>query len=697
MCIKLFVKKYLVFLIGTSIIVIGCKRHDKESNSLSTEKIIQDSALQRRNMTISRTSWGGALVHVSDSNGLWLLSGTKRKVSFNESNFVLNIHADSTDWEMVPSQPNDIIVRKKGNEREYQLSLANAGTKKVEYYDAGYKTGIKITLSNWKGFDLTLYLTICLEANTEDLLFTVAAKENQTVIQQLDWPTAMDGNQIDYTVLPSFWGILLPRNWPKPFNPVRPLDSSGKIPSTDHSILQSNLIEDWGMSWWGFEKGKSSMMVIVETPNDAGYQFNHPAGGPTIIGPRWRESLGELAYQRKLRMCFFSDGNYVNMAKRYRQYAKNTGLFVSLNEKITRSPIVKKLIGAPILRMSILVDVKKGSWQWEHRPSERHHLTTFDESAKQLEALKASGMNHLTVILTGWGHYGYDRQRPDILPPAPEAGGFEGMKRLVNLCKKLGYLVGVQSNFRDYYLDAPSYSPQFAIHEEFANTPPHAFPGSRFGDSKEGKIPFMDHWDGGKQTYLSGSFMVGEMKKNFLWLFDHDIHLQGSYLDVFGYVPPDEDFNPEHPVSRTEDIHYRSLCYTWTRNNLGFVGTEAGCDWTIPYVDFSAPEHSKAGIPAPLMQLVYHDAILTPYQPSDLRGFLYGGIPEVNISDLKNEKTVEMIRRMCKLNKRVALLEMTNDEFLDNNHQLERTTFSDGTTVTVNWNKNTVKISPELK
>lgn len=271
------------------------------------------------------------------------------------------------------------------------------------------------------------------------------------------------------------------------------------------------------------------------------------------------------------------------------------------------------------------------------------------------------------------------------------------MKHLVEVCKKLGYLVGVQSNFRDYYVDAPSYNQQFAIHEEFAGTKPTAFPGSRFGDSKEGKIPFMNHWDGGKQTYLSGTFMVGNEKKNFRWLSNHGIHLKGTYLDVFGYVPPDEDFNPEHPVTRTEDIHDRALCYTWAGNNLGFVGTEAGSDWTIPYVDFTSPEHSRSGIPVPLMQLVYHDAVLTPFRPTDLRGFLYGGIPEVHLSDLKNKKTLKWIKKMCKLNKRVALFQMTNDEFLDQNHQIERTTFSDGTTVTVNWNRKTVKISPVLK
>ncbi len=101
------------------------------------------------------------------------------------------------------------------------------------------------------------------------------------------------------------------------------------------------------MSWWGFQQGKSAMMVIVETPDDAGYRFSHPAGGPTVIGPRWLASLGRLRYARSVRMCFFDSGNYVTLAKRYRRYVQESGLFVSLKEKIARRPEVERLLGAP--------------------------------------------------------------------------------------------------------------------------------------------------------------------------------------------------------------------------------------------------------------------------------------------------------------------------------------------------------------
>jgi hypothetical protein len=54
------------------------------------------------------------------------------------------------------------------------------------------------------------------------------------------------------------------------------------------------------------------------------------------------------------------------------------------------------------------------------------------------------------------------------------------------------------------------------------------------------------------------------------------------------------------------------------------------------------------------------------------------------------------VDQMTALHKRVALLAMTNHEFLDPNYKKERTTFADGTTVTVNWDAKTATIGPDV-
>jgi hypothetical protein len=172
---------------------------------------------------------------------------------------------------------------------------------------------------------------------------------------------------------------------------------------------------------------------------------------------------------------------------------------------------------------------------------------------------------------------------------------------------------------------------------------------------------------------------------------------------VIGYVPPDQDFNPEHPTTHTDAMRGQIAMLNWSRQNLGITATESGADWTIPYVDIvnSSGGGSKA-ILVPLYNFVYHDSVIVSFGARDektlLLGLLFGGVPEMPIDQAAvSEKTRALMRQMCVLHKRVGMLEMTRHEFLGNNYRKERTTFADGTTVTVDWDSSSYKIEPELR
>ena len=655
---------------------------------------------------LAREKWGAMAVKVSQQGDNWVIAGKRTTVSLNKTDLALSILAGTAQWKMVGSSAGDIIVRSGGEEAS--LRLADAKQIAIVPYDAGFKSGIKISLAGWshkgRNLDLQLFLTVCLEGNNEEVVFDIAAKEQDTVLRQLDWPNALDARDIDYTLLSNGRGTLLPRNWPKEYYPIRSITPEGKIAATDHSVLQSHVIESWSMSWWGFQKGRAAMMLIVETPDDAAYQFKHPAGGPTVIGPRWRAQLGRFGYSRSARMAFVGDGNYVDLAKRYRRYAMESGLFVSLKEKIARTPIVSDLMGTPHTRLSIFRNRSVDSDRYDTKdPSQNYSLTTFEERVRNVRDLKAKGFDRALVYVSGWPQLGYDRQHPDPLPPPEKAGGWLGLKKLTDTCRELGYPVILHDQYRDYYLDAPSYDSQFAVHEEDTSHPPKQFPGSRFGDFKQGNIPMMRHWDGGKQAYLNARFQLGHLLKNYQLFFDNGIKTQGIYIDVIGYVPPDADFNPEHPTTRSEAMRSQATMLNWSRYNLGITATESGADWTMPYVDVvnSSGGGSKA-ILIPLYNLIYHDAVIVSFSARDektlLQGLLFGGVPElpINISTVP-ERLLSLMRQMMMLHKRVGLLEMTRHEFLDANYKKERTVFADGTTVTVDWNTNSVKIEPELR
>jgi hypothetical protein len=650
--------------------------------------------------TSLRDQWGAMPVTVSHEGSKWFVKGKVNSFTLNETDFALSIQAGPAQWQLMPSELGDMIVHSKSGE----ISLRIAAARKILIvpYDTGFKTGVKIVLSGWSNVDLDLFLTICLEGKSEELVFDVVANEREDTLRQLNWPAAVDAHDVDYTLLSNGRGTLLPRNWPKEYYPIRTITPEGKIAASDHSLLQSHVIESWSMSWWGFQKRKSAAMVIIETPDDASYQFSHPAGGPTVVGPQWRAQLNRFGYLRTCRMAFFADGNYVQMAKRYREYVKETGLFVSLKEKIARTPAVADLFGIPQTRVSILRNLVSTSDRYDTKDvAKNYSLTTFDERVRQLRELKAKGIDRLLVYVSGWPHLGYDRQHPDPLPPPEAAGGWDGMKRLTDACRELGYQVIFHDQYRDYYLDAPSYNEQFAVHEEDARVPPQQFPGSRFGDSKQGQIPLMRHWDGGPQAYLNARFQLGHLLKNYQLFFDHGIKTPGIYIDVIGYVPPDQDFNPEHPTTHTDAMRGQVLMMNWSRQNLGIVATEAGADWVIPYVDVinQSGGGSKAVL-VPLYQLVYHDAVITSFGARDqkalLQGILYGGQPEWPIGPV-DERSTALMRQMMALHKRVGMLEMTKHEFLDGYYRKERTTFADGTTVTVDWDSNSVRIEPDLR
>ncbi len=655
----------------------------------------------------SPEEWGAPPVTVAENAGKWTLAGRKNTVVLDATDLSFTVRAGATSWKTVASSSQDLTVRTRDD--EFSLRLADAGTIRIEPCRTGFKTGVKLTLADFRGtgprfpgapLDLRLFLTMALEGGDEDLTFEVAAVEGEARIRELNWPTPMDGREVDATVLSNDDGMLLPRDWPKRYHPIRRA-------AQDTSIIQSHLIESWSMSWWGFQKGSAAMIVIVETPDDAAYTFSHPAGGPTSIGPSWRPQLGRFGYLRSLRMAFLPSGNYVDLCKRYRRHVMDTGHFVSLQEKIARNPLVENLIGVPFAGARVLQSIVPGGPAWERtEPNRRRQLTTYTENVARLKQWKADGFTHLNVSLSGWPNQGYDRQHPDGLPPNAEAGGWEGMKAFFDTCRELGYVCWLHDQYRDYYPDAPSFNLDLAVREEDAVSPPTHFPGTRFhpNDWKEGAVPFMNYWHGGKQTYLNNRYLLGHMQKNYRLMAAHGIHPQGSYNDVFGYIPPDPDFNPEHPTTRSESMRYRADVCNWTRHNLGVMGTEDGADWIIPYVDYATSRNNRnpgsgnddsavGAIQVPLYELVYHDAVVTTYSSNDPRGFLHGNAPTLRSAPGAEQTSV---RRMAALHKRVGLLEMTKHEFLNADRTRERTTFADGTTVTVDWTTKAITIAPEV-
>jgi len=627
---------------------------------------------------------------MTETDSSWKFGSEALLVEIDKRTFSLSVRHGGEFYRTLAG-PEEIVFNTAGGAKSF--ALADARGREASAYNYADHAGLEIRLSQFPvegGRDFLLRLFVTVRRGTSELHVRVAADEGAARAKRLSWPgpfAVEKPRSADATVIPYMQGMLLPGDWPDEIE----LDS----PSCNGRGLY--------MPWWGQCRDGAGYIVIIETPADAGCNFSHPAGGPTQIGVRWDGSLGGLAYPRRMRYEFFDSCDYVKMAKRYRAHAIETGHFVALTEKIARNPKVGRLVGSPVIHTSILYHVQPTSDKYNREdPAANHRLTTFAERARQLRQLRARGLEKAYVHLDGWGVRGYDNLHPDYLPACEEAGGWPGLRALADACAEIGYLLALHDQYRDYYLDAPTFDERHATRDE------------------NGEMFVHSVWFGGPQTILCGSLAPDYVKRNWEEIRRH-VNVDGAYLDVFSCVIPDECYHPEHPMTRAECMRYWGRCFDYIRSLGGVVSSEETTDYAQPHLDlvhhspypsqplFTDEEKGPAGLCVPLWSLVYNDAVLVPWHLGGPAGkcencsplwfpwpgspaatahaALNGGMPYLDIG--ADDEELALVRRLCELHDKVATSEMTRHEFLDDEMRRQRATFADGTTVEVDMAEGT--------
>ncbi|MDQ6420539.1 hypothetical protein RB620_14005 [Paenibacillus sp. LHD-117] len=229
---------------------------------------------------------------------------------------------------------------------------------------------------------------------------------------------------------------------------------------------------------------------------------------------------------------------------------------------------------------------------------------------------------------------------------------------------------------------------------------------------EEGNPEYCDIWAGGPHGWLCTCFSKGYVERNYDTLMLHGAVPDGAYLDVFAVVPGDECYDPLHRMTRSESLAYRAACFEEIRSRGMIVSSEEPADWAVPYLDLvhhaphaliPGPGSGPAiGVPIPLFSLVYHDAVVVPWSlergawgiPESDLGYLYGllnaGIPYLSIQP--NDVEIGIVRALAELHGRVGFFEMTGHMFIGSGHRRQRTEYSDGTTVEVDFNTDEYRI-----
>lgn len=575
-----------------------------------------------------------------------------------------------------------------------EILFAEAGSVSHQIIENGLGAGIR---SRYLGFTVRGRLCedifetyIWIEETSGEVYFEwIPVKEGELEIERIIWPGEVEFDQADrgwYTLLTHQQGILLPNTW----------ETELSAPPFD------GFFETAGgyMPWFGQVKDRNGYLAVCETPWDAGYYAEHPAGGPyTHVGMWFTPSLGKMGYRRMIRYTFLENCDYNDLCKVYRRQVDEKGNLRTLEEKAARNPSVRDLIGCMFVHQGIKTYVRPDSAFYDpEKPEKNNHVITFKCREKEIRDIYNKGVKKLYLHLDGWGEPGYDNQHPDYLPPCQEAGGYEGMKSLADTLRDCGYLFGIHDQYRDYYLASPGYEEELAV---------------RLPD---GTIPGHNHWAGGPQSYLCATQAPYFVRRNFSVLKEHGIIPDCAYLDVFTCNEGDECANPRHRMTRRECYEYRGRCLEYLLSQGILTSSEEVSDWAVPHLVFChyapydfmmrRPGSPKEGIPVPLFNLVYHDCVIQPWMMEEnggkedymLYALLNGGAPYLirdaaypNVDgafsseqEVELEEQIRRCRAAASLHERVAACEMIRHDMKEDDPYIQSTLFSDGTRVKIN-------------
>ncbi len=477
------------------------------------------------------------------------------------------------------------------------------------------------------------------------------------------------------------------------------------------------------MPWYGAykcENGKSSGIFInVHTFEDASLKVvcnsvkgeikkTGPHGEPREVGrgarisaltPVWRSSHGEFSFARKCTIELILEGTYVDMAKRYREYAREVGRYKSLEEKISENPNVEKLIGAPNVKIFIAYNrINKPEFRsWDDPVLDGYNnvLTSFESAKEVVSELWNMGVDRALISIEGWQRNGFCNMHPDIWPPHESAGGLQGLREVCDEAVKLGYVIALDDNYQDFFLNSPLITEVERVVTRNSD-----------GSPVEGGM-----WAGGPVVITCSSKAIEFADYN-LDLIQRELEPNAHYLDTIAANPPIECYSLDHPMTREQDVANRKHLLKSLRDRGLVVGAEFGNDWAVLESDYfeGLPGESVGfynpviaydfGVRIPLFPLVYHDAVVCHWQ----HGMPYGredhvdhfladliqGNPSYWVITTEHWPTMKPLfittyEIISSLHRETATVELVEHKVLSDDYSVQMTSYANGTSIIVNF------------
>ncbi len=152
-----------------------------------------------------QTGWGNPKVNVKQDASQWTIRGERLTVVVDPNTLAMQIRDEDISWNTAGSTQGDLTIEHNG--KNIPLCLKDAKQIKIEPYETGFMSGIKIQLNDYfhedKLLKIHLKLNICLQTPNEDLVCELVATENTTaVVKKCLWPAPFEQASFDFTVVP---------------------------------------------------------------------------------------------------------------------------------------------------------------------------------------------------------------------------------------------------------------------------------------------------------------------------------------------------------------------------------------------------------------------------------------------------------------------------------------------------------------
>jgi len=511
----------------------------------------------------------------------------------------------------------------------------------------------------------------------------------------------LDGDNPEFTVeLSAEANPKWPLAFPNPFVTesgtylVVPMNEGISYPVEDETISTTRLIAYGGhgicMPFWGVTDGQRGQMAIIETPDDASIQI-YRTDGLLCIGPVWEPQKQKFGYARKLRYVFFDKGGHVAICKRYRSYAKETGLFKTLEQKRLENPNVDLLIGA--------VNV----WSWEK------------DAPAIVREMKKLGIERIL-----WSR----RQSPPDIEAMNEMGGI--LTSRYDIYQDLMDPQIVKDKLRGVHPDwTQSGWPDDIMLDEKGNP--------REGWRVRGK-------DG--QMYPCGVLCDRQAPNHAAERVPAELKTHPyrcRFIDTTTASPWRECYHPDHPMTRSDSRHWKMELLRYMCEQMKMVtGCETGHDAAVPYVHYfegmlslgpyRVPDAGRnmgkiwEEVPErvakfqlghryrlPVWELVYHDCVVAQWYwgdynnklpalwaKRDLFNILYGTAPMFmfnrQVWEQYKDRFVQSYKNISPVIRAAGYAEMTGHRFLTQDRDVQQTTFANGVTITVNFGSESFRL-----